>query len=60
MRVLPILLGLKGQFSDPVEDLLLRRGSRCVAGFPHGCSCLGGFRGLWGQAWAVENHNDND
>ena len=38
-----ILVGLKGQFSYPVEDLLLLHGSRHVAGFRHVCLCLGGF-----------------
>ncbi len=60
MRVLAILAGLKGQFSNPVEDLLLRCDSRRVAGFRHVCSCLGGFCDLWGRAWAVENCDDND
>ncbi len=60
MCVLPILVGLKGQFSDPVEDLLLRRGSRRVAGFHHVCLCLDGFCDLRGRAWAVENCNDDD
>ena len=60
MRVLPILIGLKGQFSDPIEDLLLCRGLRRVAGFRHVCLCLGGFRDLWGGAWAKENCGDNN
>ncbi len=43
MRVLPILVGLKGQFFNPIKDLFLHCGSRHVACFRHGCSCLGGF-----------------
>ncbi len=60
MCVLPILVGLTGQFSNPIEDLVLPSGSRHVACFCHGCLCLGGFRDLWGQAWAVETRDDND
>jgi hypothetical protein len=58
--VLPILVGLKGQFSNPIEDLLLHHGLHPVAGFGHVCLCLGGFCDLWGRAWAVENCNDNN
>ncbi len=36
MRVLPMFVGLKGQFVDPVEDLLPRSGPCCVACFRHG------------------------
>ncbi len=36
VRVLPMFVGLKGQFVDPVEDLLLRSGPCCVACFCHG------------------------
>ncbi len=36
MRVLPMFIGLKGQFVDPVENLLLRSGPCCVACFRHG------------------------
>ncbi len=53
MRVLPILVGLKGQFFDPIEDLLLRHGSRRVACFRHGCSCLGEFLDPWGRRGAM-------
>ena len=60
MHVWPILVGLKGQFSDPVKDLLLCHGLRHVAGFCHVSLCLGGFCDLWGRAWAVENCDDND
>jgi hypothetical protein len=60
VHVLPILVGLKGQFFDPVEDLLLCHGSRCVACFRHGCLLLGGCLDHRGQAGAVENHDDDD
>jgi hypothetical protein len=36
VRVLPMFIGLKGQFVDPVEDLLLRSGPCRVAPFHHG------------------------
>ncbi len=36
MRVLPMFIGLKGQFVDPVEDLLLRNGLCREACFRHG------------------------
>jgi len=36
VRVLPMFIGLKGQFVDPVEDLLLRSGPCHVACFRHG------------------------
>ncbi len=36
MRVLPMFVGLKGQFVDPVEDLLLCSGLCRVACFCHG------------------------
>ena len=36
MRVLPMFVGLKGQFVDSVKDLLLRSGMCCVARFRHG------------------------
>ncbi len=36
MRVLPMFVGLKGQFVDPVKDLLLCGGPCHVARFRHG------------------------
>jgi hypothetical protein len=36
VRVLPMFVGLKGQFVDPVEDLLLGSGPCRVACFRHG------------------------
>jgi hypothetical protein len=60
VHVLPILVGLKVQFFDPVEDLLLCHGSRCVACFRQGCWRLGGFLDHWGRKGAVENCNDDD
>jgi hypothetical protein len=36
VRVLPMFVGLKGQFVDPVKDLLLRCGPCRVACFCHG------------------------
>ncbi len=56
MHVLPVLVGSKGQFFDPIEDLLLRRGLRRVACFRHGCSCLGGFLDCQGRVGG----NDDD
>ncbi len=53
MRVLPSLIGLKGQFFNPIKDLLLRRGLRRVACFCHGCSHLGGFLDRWGWGGAM-------
>jgi len=44
VRELPMFVGLKGQFVDPVEDLLLRSGPCCVARFRHGGKDL--FPGL--------------
>ncbi len=60
VRVLPILVGLKGQSFDPIKDLLLHHGWRRVACFRHGCSRLGGFLDHRGRAGAVENCNDDD
>ena len=60
MCVLSTLVGLKGQFSDPIKDLLLCYGSRRVACFCHGCLCLGGFHDLLGQSGAVANRDDNN
>ncbi len=36
MCVLPMSVGVKGQFVDPVKDLLLCSGPCCVARFRHG------------------------
>ncbi len=60
MGVLPILVGLKVQFFDPVKDLLLCCGLRHVACFRHGCLPLGGFLDRRGRAGAIENCNDDD
>jgi hypothetical protein len=36
VRVLPMFIGLKGQFVDPIKDLLLCSGPCCVARCRHG------------------------